>query len=166
MKQLFILCVFLVAGLCAQAQKYGHINYGNLLEGLPQVEAANKQLATFQDSLGNVLATQQKALDARVQESTLKFQSGEMAPSEADRLNQALNQEQQRLVALQQSAERAILAKREGLLKPIVQRASVIIQAFGKEKGYAMIFDESAGYIMHDLPADDLTETIKAIVAE
>lgn len=149
-----------------QAQKYGHINYGNLLEELPQVKAANERLATYQDSLGNVLATQQKALDARVQESAVKYQAGEMSPSEADQLNTKLNNEQQQLVQLQNKAEQAILGLRQQLLTPIIERTNAIIQAYGKEKGYAMIFDESMGFIMHDQPADDVTDAIRAIVAE
>ncbi len=166
MKYLFLIWSLTVLCPWSNAQKIGHINYGNLLESLPQVKAADAELKTYQDSLGTALASMQEALDKRVAESQAKFQAGEMTKVEANQINQALNQEQQRLNETQAKAERNILQRRRDMLEPIVLSVRAIIEAYAKEHGYKLIFDESTGFILFDQPADDLTEVIRSIAAQ
>ena len=166
MKYIIVIVAMALACPILNAQKLGHVNYGNLLESLPQIKAADARLTTFQDSLGNILANKQQALDKRVQESTLRYESGEMTQIEADQINASLNQDQQALIEAQRKAESDIINYRRAKLEPIIQRINAVIQAYGKEHGYDFIFDESTGFLLYDQPTEDLTDIIRKIVEE
>ncbi len=163
----FFLCLALASiGVTMHAQKVGHLNYGNLLESLPQVKAADNALAAYQDSLGTALTAKQKALDEKIASSTARYNSGEMTQVEAEKINGELNASQQQLAVLQQKAESSILEMRRKKLEPIVQRVQAVVTAYAKENGFLYIFDESSGFLLFDQPSEDLTDIIRSIVAE
>lgn len=166
MKYLLLFIGMAVACPFVNAQKIGHLNYGNLLEGLSQVKAGDESLKVFQDSLGEALSAQQKALETRIAESKVKYEAGELTQVAADQLNASLNQDQQRLLEAQQKAEAAVQLRRRQMLEPILTRINVIIDAYGREKGYSFILDQSSGFIMHNPDSEDLTEIIRAIAEE
>lgn len=159
--------LFLLASLCpwASSQKVGHINFGNLLEDLPQVKAADVKLTAYQDSLSKAFEYRVKAHRARIDQNKQKYDAGELTKIEADQINKSLNDEQNTLINDQKRAEATIMIRRQGYLQPIIMDVNDAIAKYGKENGYMFIFDESSGLLLFDLPSDDLTETIKKIVA-
>jgi len=166
MKYVLLVLALAACTLDANAQKIGHLNYGNLLEALPQVTSGDAALKVYQDSLGAALASMQSALDERIKTSKAKFDAGELTRIEADKINQELNTSQNSLILEQQKAEQEIRNKRRAMLEPILSRINTVIDAYAKENGYMFIFDESSGFIMYDQPGEDLTEIIKKIVEE
>lgn len=166
MKYFVLLLIIAVSCPHIKAQKIGHVNYGNLLENLPQVKAADKQLTSYQDSLTSAFEIRVKAHKQRVTDNQNRFQSGEMTKVEAEALNRSLNDEQAALAQDQSKIEASILKLRQEMLQPIIQRINAIIAAYGKEKGYSFIFDESGGLMLFDTPENDLTEIITQIATE
>ncbi|MBK6664614.1 MAG: OmpH family outer membrane protein [Saprospiraceae bacterium] len=53
-------------------------------------------------------------------------------------------------------------AKREELYKPVLDKVKAEIEKLGKEGGYTMIFDSSAGMILHAAETENLMPVLKA----
>ena len=165
MKKMFWISALLLFGIVSgQAQdKYGHLNFGNLIAQMPQTKAADETLKVYGDSL--VTAGEQKAADfgKRAQAFVEKVQKGELPPVEQQKQQQALEQEQAALQQLDMIIQQQVAAKREELLKPIVDIVESAINEYAKENGYTMIFDTSVfNSILYAQDSDDLMDTIKA----
>ena len=52
--------------------------------------------------------------------------------------------------------------KREELYKPILDKVKAEIEKLGKEGGYTMIFDSSAGMILHAADSENLMTLLKS----
>jgi outer membrane protein len=166
MKYFTILLFLAVLCPCTNAQKIGHVNYGNLLESLPQVKVADEVLTSYQDSITAAFESRVQAHQQRVTDNQTRYKAGEMTKVEAESLNKTLNQEQAVLAEEQQQIERSILQRRQQMLQPIIERINAIITAYGKQNGYSFIFDESVGFLLFDQPEEDLTEIISKIASE
>ncbi len=165
MKKIFWLAGFLlVSSMAVQAQdKYGHLNFGNVVALMPATKASDEKLKLYSDSL--VQIGQQRVADfqKRGQAFYQKVQSGELAPIQQQKEEQALQQEQAALGQLEQIIQQQVAVRRDELLKPIVAEVEDAIKTFAKENGYVMIFDTSVfNSILYAQDTDDLFEPIKA----
>jgi outer membrane protein len=164
-KTLFsLLTAFLIGTLAISAQtasKYGHMNLGNLLEGMPETKAANDKLKVFADSLQ---AVDKKMTDA-FQETYVKlekdYNEGLLTPVQAQQKQAELQKQQEDIQKFEQQAQQAVAAKREELLKPILTRVEEAVKAVAAENNYAMIFDTSSGAFLFVSDADDVSALVK-----
>lgn len=151
-------------GLLAQTAtptKFGHMNFGNLLEELPESKKANETLTAFAktftvkgDSLGN-------KLQADATEFQRKYDEGAYTPVEAQKRYQELQQQQAELEAFEKDAQEKVAAKRDEMLNPILKKLDDAIKAVGKENGYAMIFDVGSGAALYAAESEDVTALVK-----
>ena len=124
MKKMFWISAFLLFGIVSgQAQdKYGHLNFGNLIAQMPQTKTADEKLKVFGDSLVTDGEQKAAAFGQRAQAFVEKVQKGELPPVEQQKQQQALEQEQAALQQLDLIIQQQVAAKREELLKPIVDQ--------------------------------------------
>ncbi len=71
-----------------------------------------------------------------------------------------MEKKEKAFTAYQQSAEQAVSAKRDELLKPILEKVYEAIKAVAKENGFAMIFDTSTGAALYALETEDVTPIV------
>lgn len=145
------------------AQKYGHMNFGNLVAMMPETEAADEKLAAFQEDL----IKQGEEMAAAFQEEYAAFvvavQDGEVPPKDQQSRQQALQQKQQEIVAFEQQIRQQVQQKQEELLAPIVERAQKAVDEVAKENGYVMIFDTSVfNAVLFAQDSDDVMPRVKA----
>ena len=162
--RLFLAVAFLFIVVSAQAQtpiKCGHMNLGNLLEGLPETTQANKDLEAFAatyaakgDSLG-------KIFEAAATTFQKEYQEGKLIPVVAQQQYAALEKQQKELENYQKISEQAVSIKRDELLNPILTKIYDSIKAVAKENGYLMIFDTSTGAALYALESEDITPLVK-----
>ena len=154
----------LFLGLTAvSAQKYGHLNYGNLLGTLPETQQADQQLEAYQKSLITKGDSMAVVFKGNVAKFITEQQAGIMSPKQQQERQDALTKEQDAIKAYEQEVATKVQAKREELIKPIVDKLDKAIQAVGKENGYTMIFDTSVfNAILFAKDADDVTALVKA----
>lgn len=165
MKKMFWLAAFLVLGsIAGQAQeKYGHLNFGNIVSLMPDTKASDEKLQIYQDSLVQAGEQQIKNFESKAQAYMAKVQNGELSPVEQERQGQALQQEQAALQQLDRYIQQQMSIRREQLLAPIVKKVEEAIGAYAKENGYMMIFDTSVfNSVLYAQESDDLFEPIKA----
>ena len=142
--------------------KYGHLNYGNLLEQFPERESADKELATYRDQLIKKGETRAKAWQEKVMDFQKKVQSGTMPPVEQQKQQTTLQKEQQDIAAYEQEVIDLISKKRDTLLKPIVDKMNSAIKTVGKENGYTMIFDTSLfNNVLYADESEDVMNLVK-----
>jgi outer membrane protein len=145
MKKITLVFVALFAILGSlTAQKYGHLNYGNLLSAMPAVKDADKQLEDFQKAL----VTKGEEMSTKLKEGYLAYlkdqQSGNFSPAKLQERQAQLEAEQAGIQSYEETVRKQIAEKREQLLKPILDRVNNAIQEVSKEKGYALVFDTSS----------------------
>ncbi|MCC6723204.1 MAG: OmpH family outer membrane protein [Saprospiraceae bacterium] len=125
------------------AQKYGHVNTGNLLVLIPATKAADEKLKAIQDSL----VADGQARAKKVQEEYMAFaklyQEGNVPPAEAQKKQAEFEAKEKELAALEDAIAATIAKKRDELLGPILDKLEKAINDVGKEGGYTMIFDTS-----------------------
>ncbi|WP_170110517.1 OmpH family outer membrane protein [Flavilitoribacter nigricans] len=144
------------------AQKYGHCNFGSLVSAMPGTKQADTELEAYQKQLvskGEEMAT---AFQQKVTQYYTDQQSGDFTPKVLADREQALQQEQQTIMAYEQEIQQKLGAKREELLKPLVEQVEAAISKVAKANGYVMIFDTSMfNSILFAEEAVDITAQVK-----
>lgn len=165
MKKIFLMAAFIVVGgIVVQAQeKYGHLNFGNIVSLMPDTKASDGLLKAYQDSLVQAGEQQIKNFEAKAQTYMAKVQNGELSPVEQEKQGQALQQEQAALQQLDRYIQAMLERRRNELLEPVVGKVEKVISDYAKENGYMMIFDTSVfNSVLYAQESDDLFEAIKA----
>ncbi|KAA3640713.1 MAG: OmpH family outer membrane protein [Bacteroidetes bacterium] len=142
MKRLGILItVILMSATMGMAQKYGHLNFGNLLSSMPETKAADANLESYQKQL--VAKGEKMATDFQTKVNNYVNNAQTMSPVQARETEEALEKERQSILAYEQEVIQKVNNKRAELLQPIVEKAEKAIADVAKEQGYTMIFDSS-----------------------
>lgn len=163
LKQLFFL-VLMVGSVCAaKAQKFGHVNVGNLLVLMPETKEADSKLKVFQDSLVAIGQRMADSLQADIQAFAAEYRAGNLTPIAAQKKQEELEQRHQQVQQYEQQVLQWVSAKREELIAPILDKLQNAIDAVGKEHGYYMIFDTSImNAILYASESDDVSALVLA----
>lgn len=162
-KLLTLLLFFAAASTSTFAQKYGHLNAGNLLEQMPDVAKADSEMETYQKQMIAKGEEMAKAFQEKYAKLAQEIQQGLHSPVQQQQLEAELQKEQQSIIAYEQEVRTKVAAKREELLAPILDKVNTAIQNVGKEQGYSMIFDSSIPNVLLFVEeSDDVTAQVKA----
>ncbi len=163
MKKLFLVLLLAGAAMSVSAQKYGHLNFGNLIALMPETKKADEQLKVLRDSLvakGEVMA---KAFQEKYIAALQEVQEGKLSPLQQQKMQEELEREQQNLANYEQEVGQKVQARREELLKPIIDKAEKAIEDISKENGYVLVFDTSVfNAVLFAQESDDLMPLLKA----
>ena len=164
MKKIALLFAFALLTLTSGiAQKYGHMNFGNLIAALPQTEQANKDLETYQKQLVAKGEEMAKALQTDFEKILADAQQGKLSPVQQQTAEADLQKRQNEIRAYEQEVMQKVEAKRQELLKPIFDKAEAAIKAVAQENGYELIFDTSVfNAILFAQDSDDVMPMVKA----
>ena len=157
----FALALFFATAATAQTTaKFGHVNFGNLLEGLTETKQASIALESYAasyvakgDSLG-------KSLELAAAVFQEQDQSGALTPVVAQERYAVLEKQQKDLELFEQESQKAIAMKRQALLQPIIEKVKKAISDVAKEGGYTMVFDTSTGATLYALETEDLAPLV------
>jgi outer membrane protein len=156
-----LIALFLMSATVGIAQNYGHLNFGTLLSAMPETKKADTQLEAYQKQL--IAKGEKMAQD--FQQKVVKFyeDAQTMAPVKAREMEETLQKEQQDILAYEQEVIQKVEAKREELLKPIIDKATKAIEDVCKERGYIMVFDTSVyNAVLYAGEAEDIMTFVAA----
>lgn len=144
----------------AQSLKIGHINSQELLGLMPEVKKADADLKVYAKSFEDQLETmskeyQKKMGDYQTQEKTMTDAVKEVKQKEITDLGA-------RIESTQKSAEEKVVAKKQELFKPILDKAEKAIKDVAKEKAIDYVFDVSTGSVLVTKDADNMLTAVKA----
>ncbi len=159
LKHLLVAAFLVLAFSSAQAQKFGHIDSGALLDLMPEVKSADSLLTKYQksleDSYNNMITEYQtKLADFQKKEKT-------MQEFEKELKQQELLDLQNRISNFQDSAQDKLQAKKQEVYAPILKKAEDAVKAVAKENGYAYVFDTSVGAVIYAQDADNIMPLVK-----
>ncbi|MEZ4984689.1 MAG: OmpH family outer membrane protein [Saprospiraceae bacterium] len=161
-KLTLLLALLAVSVLSLSAQRYGHLNFGNLLSIMPESKAANDTLAALQKTM----VAKGEAMAASFEKDYVAFvkavQAGDLPPRDQQNQEASLRKRQEEIVAYEEEIMATIEAKRNELLKPIIDKAQETIETVARENGYVMVFDTSIfNAIMYAEETEDLMPKVK-----
>jgi outer membrane protein len=145
------------------AQKYGHLNSGNLIMSIPEAQAAEKELETYRNQLIAGLEKKGEALQADALKLQQEYDSGALSQVKAQEKQTALMKRGEDLRNEEVELGNQVAAKREELLKPILDKLDAALKEVGKEGGYTMIFDTGIfNALLYVEEGDDVLPLVKA----
>jgi len=139
--------------------KFGYINSRDSLEVMPEVKKADSSLQIYAKSFQDQLESMSKEYESKVKD----FQANEKTMNEAVKEVKVkeVQQLQERMEALQQSAQEKTSKRREEMYKPILEKADKAIKDVAKENKYDYIFDASGGAILFAKDSDNVLSLVK-----
>ena len=159
----FLATLFVASATGLSAQKFGHLNSGNILIEMPDTKSADDKIKLYQDSLVTVGQARAKLLQEEAIAFSKKYKEGGVTPADAQKKQEEFQKRQEDLANFEQQVQDLIVGKREELLGPILQKVQDAINEVGKAGSYTMIFDTSVfNTILFAQESDDITPQVKA----
>lgn len=141
--KLTLLCVAMMCGASAFAQKFGYINRSELIMAMPERDSAEKKLVAYSNDLSSQLEAIQVEFNNKFQE----YQKNSTTLTESVRQlrEKELQELQGRYQEFAQVAQQDLQKMEEQLMEPVVKQANEAINKVGKANGFLIVFDEAAG---------------------
>lgn len=162
MKHTFLGIIFLTLfTLGLNAQKFGYINTQELLSGMAEMKLADNQVQQLQNELvakGEELVIK---FEAEYKAYMAEANSGTLSKVQMQQKEESLVAKQEEIKKFEADIQQKLVAKREELYKPVLDKVKAEIEKLGKDGGYTMIFDSSAGMILHAADSENLMPILK-----
>ena len=159
MKKQFLLiavicCLF---GLSANAQKYGHVNSGDVLKAMPGVDSLQIKMAEFQKELETIY--ENMVTEFTTKKDKFDKEAGTMSSSVRKIREQELLEMQNRIQEFQYSVQEDMEEKQIELAKPFQEKIQNAINAVAKENQFTYIFDTQI--LLYSDGGEDITPLVK-----
>lgn len=159
-KNLFLLILLSISTLTF-AQKFGYVNSQELLVSMPEIKAADTELETYQKQLLAIGQGKVAEFETEYKKYSDDAQKGILSQVQIQAKEIELQKKQEDIQKYEYEIQTQLSTKREELYKPLLDKVKVAIESYGKENGYTMIFDSSAGSILHAMETDNLLQVLK-----
>ncbi|MBV7529062.1 OmpH family outer membrane protein [Chitinophaga sp. sic0106] len=160
MKYLYSLMTLCLITIGASAQKTAYINFQQLVAAMPESKKAGDSLQKYADQLN----ADGQVMVAEYTKNLVEFDS--LAKTMTDPQKEirvtALKQQQANIQEYKYKMEEKVAIREQELLTPIVAKAKDVLKALLKEKGYALVLDNSRDAVVVANEADDLLPLAKA----
>lgn len=129
-------------GFTSQAQKFGHINYEELVAAMPERDEAQKTLEKEYNEMRSIL----ESMSVEFNKKLLASQSADtLSETGKKMLAQELQDMQTRIEQYQRNGEQRLAQRQQELLEPLLDKAEKAIKAVATKEGFLYIFDVSTG---------------------
>ncbi len=159
LSRIIIFCVILFAGgASAQTVKFGHIDFGQIIQVMPENDTAQKAFQKVQTEMDAQLNTMQKEYTdkLKVYQDQLKTFSDAIKQAKEDELQSIA----QRIQTFQQTAQQNLQTEQQKQFQPVIEKARKAISDVGKEQGLLYVFEVS-GLLYHSDQSIDLLPLVK-----
>jgi len=145
MKYIFILLFFIPLSVFSQ-KKIGHLNSGELLDAMPEMQTAKAKI----DSIGKAYDKELKQLQARF----------EIAYNESD--HEEAQRVEGRIYSFKENVDSEIEAKSEELFAPIRARLKKAVNDVAVEQNYILVLDSKYdAIVLYSKQDNDITTEVK-----
>ena len=157
--------VLLVAPLSLCAQKFGHFNYSQVMQAMPEVKKAQAELENTAKIYQDELSGMQRELQTKYDK--YRAEVNDKTPENIrSRREQELAEMQQRLQQAAADNDSSFADLRTKKMQPIVQKVMDAVQNVAKEGNYVYIIDGSAaqgaGIFINETLSEDVTNKVMA----
>jgi outer membrane protein len=154
-----MISLFSVLGI---SQKFGFLNSQEIIALMPEMQEANSEIEVMKSMFSKKGQEMIQNLRDQYQDLQRKQASGEIAPIILEKESAKLKEEEEKIVAFEQSSQVKIYSKSEELFQPIQDKVNDAIKAVAAENGFVYIFDSSSGVVLYADETADVTAMVKA----
>lgn len=159
------LALFLFVGTSAFGQvKIGYTNIELILNYMPEMRSVDQGLQTFQKKLAEKLKVKEDYATQKLQEYQELAQANRLSPADKETREKELMKLDQELQKEAGEAEFDLMAKRQELMGPVLEKLQKAIDDVAEGEGYTVILNQttSAGVstILYGPEEDDVTERV------
>ncbi len=160
---IFTFCIFILGLVpqAAHAQKFGYMNSQALMAELPEVKQADANLQALQTQLEKKGQQMVQELEAKYKDLQRREQSGEISPKALDEEAKKLKEQEAELGKFEQEVQKQLVAKRQELLQPVIDKLNNAIKQVALEGQFTYIFDASAGMLLYAQDSLDVTAQVR-----
>ncbi len=147
--------------LSAQTLKIGLVDFGSVLQAMPETTAAQNQIKEVSDKYQ---AEYQKLGEEmnRLMEEYQKMAENEL-PAIKERKTRELSDYQQKIQAFEQNAMNDINKMQNDLMGPIQQKIAQAVESVGREGNFSLIQIYDPQLVLYQAaPVEDVTPLVKA----
>jgi outer membrane protein len=157
-KTLILLAAVIVCSFSSlHAQKYGHINSGEILKAMPGIDSVQIKMTNFQKELENIL--QGMMNEFQTKKDKFDKDAGTMISTVRQLREKELADLQSRIMEFQSSASEDIEERQFELLKPFQDKLQKAINEVAKEGQYSYIFDTQI--LLYSDGGEEITASVK-----
>lgn len=161
--KLFLVVAFagISVSALAQAPKFAHINFQELVMLMPESDSATVKMEVFAKELQEQIEDLQKELQDKYTLYVAKNASWTAGVLEAKQ--KELNELNQRLEEFKQTAQSDYQRKQQELMLPILEKARNTISTVAKREHFVYVFDVSTGALSYfdEQQSTDLLPLVK-----
>lgn len=154
MKKAFVLILLFVAGLAtmvnAQTQKFGHIDIQQLIQVMPERQAALDAIEKEMTDLEDMLGSMQEEYQTMITDYTSNVET--MSDLVRQAKEEDIRMKQQRIETFRAQADQQLQQKQQQLMVPIFEKADSAIQAVAEEEKLIYVFDISSRVVLYQSP--------------
>lgn len=158
---LLTLILAFAAAAPALAQKSAYCNSGAVLAQMPELKQADSDLQGFQTQLIKKSEQMEKQFQANKAEFQRKVAADQISREDMEAGSDALYREDKGIKEFEKEAQNKVAAKREELLKPILEKLNTAVRDVAKQLGYAFVFDIRTQGQFYGKESLDLSEQVK-----
>ena len=158
MRNFFKVIVFstlLFAGnVSAQAQKFGHIDFQQLIAAMPEMEAGKAALKKVQDDLESKLGQMQKEYQEKGKEYVALAQAKDANEALVKAKQEEVASLQDRIQNFQQTAQEGLQKEEAKQYQPVIEKARKAVNEVAKEQGLMYVFEVNTVLYFSDQSVD------------
>lgn len=145
----------------AQQLRFGYFSYQEVFKSMAGYSIAMKHI----DDLRKQYDAEMKRVEEEFNKKYEEFLDGQkdFAPSIREKRQAELQEMMEKNIAFKQEARRLIRQAEEEAMAPLKERLSFVLNALGKEKGYAFIIntDNNTLPFVNELMGEDISVPLK-----
>ena len=157
MKKIFLVAAAAIIALSASAQnlKFAHVNFTELVQLMPDADAARAQMNAQSQEFEETYQTMIEEFQTKYSQYQQKASTWTAAIKESK--ERELNDIQNRIQEFQSTASMELQESQNALMAPIQQKALDTVNKLAKEGGYVYVFEMSQMLYIDAAQSTDLT---------
>ncbi|MFA6592634.1 MAG: OmpH family outer membrane protein [Bacteroidales bacterium] len=164
MKKIFLIAAMALLTLSASAQtaKFGHVNFSELVQLMPEADSARAQINASSKEANETYQSMTEEFQAKAQQYQQK--SATWTPAVKKSKEDELTDIQNRIQQFEQTVQQELQNQQNQLMAPIYKKAQDEVSALAKAKGLVFVFDAASVLYVDSKQSVDLTaEARKAL---
>lgn len=141
--KLVIVSILILGSTVAQAQKFGHINFEELIEAMPEKQEALNTLQKEYNEVKTLIEEMSVEFNNKLMNAQKSYET--MSKTSQEMMEKELQESQVRIQQFQTNAEERLMKRREELLNPIIDKAEAAVKTVAEREGFMYIYDVSKG---------------------
>lgn len=149
------LAALFTVSVMAQTPKIGHVNFNELVQLMPEADAARSQIAAASKEAQDTYTSMAAEFQTKAQQYQQKQST--WTPAVRQSKETELNDIQQRIQQFEQSIQQELAAQQQKLMAPIYEKATKTVKQIAKSKGLTVVFESTSVLYLDEATTVDIT---------